>query len=173
MVTYHDVSLYQQTYGNDTHVYSVYMMHRYIHEHRSEVSRETISIRKFRKWTMNPIWGNPNTMVSRKRWSIRAILDFPENPDFQYDRGAMMRADLRFPIIVALTIFDTYVVMDGNHRLAKSIANERETIDAYIFADRDLMRKFKIGATNARTYARARDMTKHDYDQLYDQRFRS
>lgn len=192
MVTYSDNTLYHQTFSSGGNTYSVYMMHRFFHDNPREsddagFSRHSVSIRLLGIWCDYAIWQSYDGRVG---WGIhdivRAIRDARAGREVQVQgyndehyraqiiahMNASERADLRYPIIVTRNIFDGYIVIDGNHRIAKSILQDRRYVRAINIEDRDLMAKFKIGPESPRLREQLRSMTKKDFDDLYERRFR-
>ena len=73
----------------------------------------------------------------------------------------IMESDTMYPIIVESDLF----IIDGMHRLVKSVINNKKIIDAYVF-DKKLMKKFIVGARYEKI-----NLKLNDYIELYNQRF--
>ena len=124
--------MYNQVFCDGQNVYSVYMMHRYVNDNKDNLKIQDIPISKFeciRNWT---IWGGRD-----ERWSINDVL---KNPDkYQKDYKNIIKADLKFPIITVHNPLDVYQILDGHHRLGKSIPTKKKIIKAYVFTNPSLL----------------------------------
>jgi hypothetical protein len=161
--------MYYQTYSDGQNVYSVYMMHKYVNDNKDKLKIQEIATAKFdymREWKIWGNWGNPQ---NRERWSIDNVL---KNPDkYQKDYKNIIKADLKFPIITVYTPLDTYYILDGNHRLGKSILGKKKIMKAYVFTDPNLLKKFKLGKESKTLREKIEKLKKKDFDSLYDERF--
>jgi hypothetical protein len=64
---------------------------------------------------------------------------------YKEDMDRINKADLGYPIIVHKND-----IVDGMHRLLKTISQNKKVIDAYVFDD-TLMKKFNLGKRTSKT----------------------
>jgi hypothetical protein len=165
---YKDNSLYKQTYSDGNNIYSVYMMHRYVNEHKEPIYE--IPIRSFKHYIQYQIWGDWSNPYGSDRWSISDVLKNKEK--YQRDYKNIQKANLKFPIVTVKNPFEQYAILDGNHRLGKAILNKRKIIRGYVFTDPKLIKKFKIFSQTKKNWTKLDAMTKKDFDVLYGKRFK-
>lgn len=117
-------------YSNKSTVYSVDLMFVYLNRHKHKVTEinvdSLIDQTKYKGW-----------FHGRKKISPMNVINNPKL--YKEHMKRIKDADLSFPIIM-----NKGYIIDGMHRLMKSIAEGHETISAYVF-DAKLMKKFKIG----------------------------
>jgi hypothetical protein len=141
------------------------MIHKYVNINKLNVQK--LPLDKFKHIRDWDIWGDRED--SKKRWTINDVL---KNPDkYKRDYKNILKSDLKYPIITIYTPLDTYFIMDGHHRYAKSIMEKRKTIDAYVFTDPKLMKKFRLGKQTRTIWDKIDKMTKKDFDALYAKKF--
>ncbi len=159
--------MFRQTYNDGQNVYSVYLMHLYVNNNKLNV--HDIPLNKFKHMIDWKIWGDWTDQNSSEQWSIKDVMHDPKK--YKRDYRNILKADLKYPILTAQTPMETYIIIDGNHRLAKSIMLGKQSIKSIVFTDYKLFRKFKIGKQVSATWRKINAMTKHELNVLYKQRF--
>lgn len=155
--------MYKQTFSDGENIYSVYMMHKYVNNNKLDI--HDIPLPKFKRLLNWKIWGDPNGEM----WSINDVLQNPTK--YKRDYTNILKSDLNYPIITVYTPLDTYLIIDGNHRYAKSIITKRKTIKSYVFVNHSLIKKFKLGKQTKSVWNKIKKMKQKDFDELYKKRF--
>jgi hypothetical protein len=144
-----------QTFSDDKNVYSVDMMFAYI------------NLFSPKHILLNVIDLSHN--LSFKGWGDKKISYAPnevlENPGkFKEEIKRIHNAELKYPIIVTSSGF----IVDGVHRLCKSILSNRNKIKAFVF-DKSIMTKFVVN--KKRDWKAVDEMKIHEFIELFVKRF--
>jgi disulfide oxidoreductase YuzD len=89
------------------------------------------------------------------------VLTDIQNKKYTKEVARIKNADMKYPIIID----SNYNILDGFHRYAKHIIDNKKTIILVIF-DKKLMKKFIIGKRNEKC-----NLEINDYIQLFHKRF--
>ena len=84
-------------------------------------------------WVYPPVWNKGKCFIS-----IYQVLMQPKQFPKHIDRIA--RADTQYPLIITDDIFDPYgSILDGNHRFAKLILQQKETVNVVKLSQAELL----------------------------------
>lgn len=161
--------MYKQTWTNGSDIFSIYLMHKYIDK--------MLTVDKSK---LHPLELPVSTFEYLKDWEIwddgckfddviNAKKNDNETCQKQFDRA--MDTDLSYPIIVFKDVVGQYKVLDGHHRLVKSIVKKKKNIKAYNLSSPFLMEKFHLKKYNVRNWNEIQKMTKKQFDDLFKERF--
>ena len=145
-------------------LYSVYLMHKYVNKFKPK--KVDLDINNFLYVQHMPVWTDRKLNMSMTIYN--AIERFKK---CSTDYEKILKADLKYPIICTYDPLDTYLVMDGYHRLGKAFLLKKKTIKAYVFTDPKLLKKFKLGPLHDDTYKKLDKMTQAQLDKLFDETF--
>lgn len=122
--------MYDHTYSTDGRVYSVNMMFLYINENKPKEVQLLVEDLKYQ--LEFACWGSEDD----NGYTPLSVLEDPISRPSEYKR--IVGVDLSYPIIVSGGF-----IIDGMHRLAKSVLQNNKYIAAYIF-DAELLDTFII-----------------------------
>ena len=143
--------LITEYYSDDKYKYSTALMFAYINLQKPKKVKIKTSTLLF-NLDLN-CWDN-NTKPSD-------VISCLTDEKYKDEVNRITKSDTKYPIIVDSNLF----IIDGMHRLVKSVINNKKTIDAYMF-DKKLMKKFIVGARDEKI-----NLKLNDYIELYNQRF--
>lgn len=107
-------------------------------------------------------WGNPET------GNLYSPMDVINNPKkYKKEMQRIKRSNLRYPIIVHIKRNKVYIV-DGTHRLVKSILVNKKDIKVHVF-DSKLMRKFLINKKG--NWKAVLEISVHQYIESFEKNF--
>lgn len=89
------------------------------------------------------------------------VLNDMKNKKYKDEVARIKKANIKYPIILD----SNYNILDGVHRYVKHIAENKKTINVYIF-DKTLMKKFIIGKRDEEN-----KLDLHDFIALFNKRF--
>lgn len=149
-----------QTYSDNKLIYSVDMMFTYINIYKPKSS--TMPIEKLKHNLDFNGWGTPET------GNLYSPSDVIKNPrKYKKEILRIKRSDLNYPIIIHIKRKKAYVV-DGMHRLVKSILSGKKDIKVLVFSSK-LMRKFLINKKG--NWKEVSKMSLYQYIELFSLRF--
>ena len=147
-----------QTHSNGKKIYSVDMMLAYINIFKPDYI--LIKVDDLKHHLEYSGWGEPGGA----KYSPRAVLANKTKYIEEYSR--IENVNLKYPIIS--TIGANGDVIDGIHRLTKSVLLNKKYIKSYVF-NKSLMKKFLIDKNGNRE--KIRNLQTHDYITLFYKRF--
>lgn len=89
------------------------------------------------------------------------VLNDMNNEKYKYEVLRIKNANIKYPILLD----SNYNIIDGMHRYAKHIINNKKTITVYIF-DKKIMKKFIIGKRD-----QVVDLNIDDFIKIFSRRF--
>ncbi len=138
-------------FTDNTYTYSIALMHAYIHLCNPRKTKLSVDDLKFNlDYTC---WENNVRPID--------VLTDIQNKKYTKEVARIKNADMKYPIIID----SNYNILDGFHRYAKHIIDNKKTIILVIF-DKKLMKKFIIGKRNEKC-----NLEINDYIQLFHKRF--
>lgn len=143
--------LFIEYYSDDKYKYAIALMFAYINLQKPKKIKIKTSKLIFNLDLHS--WEN-NTKPSD-------VISCLKNDKYKDEVKRITESDTKYPIIVDSNLF----IIDGMHRLVKSVINNKKIIDAYVF-DKKLMKKFIVGARYEKI-----NLKLNDYIELYNQRF--
>jgi disulfide oxidoreductase YuzD len=145
-----------QFFSSNKNIYSVDMMFAYIN--LTKPKHIFITVNDLSHNMMFKGWGNFKT---KHVYSPNDVLDNPLQYKDEINR--INTSDLKYPIIV----YNGNIV-DGMHRLSKSILTNQTRIKAYVF-DKELMTKFLVNKTG--DWKKVDDIGIHQFIEMYVKKF--
>ena len=147
-----------QTYSNNNKIYSVDMMFAYINIYKPKSQKVYIKTLLHNLEHKGWSGGTPN---KSDRYSPLDVINNPKKYKNEIER--INKANLKYPIIV----YNNYVI-DGVHRLTKSMLTNKKTIKVYTFTS-ELMKKFLINSSG--NWNKVDRMQTYDFIKLFYERF--
>lgn len=147
-----------QTYSDNNYIYSVDMMFAYLHFNKVKSIKYKIDENILKNLDYSG-WGDP---IKNIKYSPKQVLNNPSKFPEDYDR--IQNADLKYPIIIT----GDGNIIDGVHRLTKSVLLEKKYINAYVF-DNKLMKEFIIAKHN--DWNKVDNLKTYQFIILYVERF--
>ncbi len=120
------------TFTSHNKIYSVDLMFRWAKEKKPKI--HNISVKKLAKNMFHACWGSERNELVKP---IDVINNKDISPGHYYK---IKHTDLKYPIFIT----GNYLVIDGMHRLSKSIMEGVDTIKCYIM-DKKTLDKFHVG----------------------------
>jgi len=137
-------------------IYCIDMMIAYVEIFKPQINY--VNVENYVEELHYDSWGEPENNIF---FSPMDVINDPKKYKEEYKRT--MDADLKYPIM----IFNNNVI-DGYHRIAKSIIQKKSKIKAYVFTNEE-MKKFIINRTG--DYKKVMKMEEHDFITLFYKRF--
>lgn len=145
-----------QTFSDNNKIYSVDMMFAYIHLFKPK--HTLLEVSDFLSTLEYKGWGGIKKSIA---YSPRDVLANPKK--YKNEIDMIEEADLKYPIIV-----HNGNIVDGVHRLCKSVLMNKRKIKAYEF-DKALMAKFLIN--NEKDWDAVDNLKLHELIVLFVKRF--
>lgn len=143
-----------KTYSDEKYIYSVDMMMAYVNTHRVPVIKLDLDENL---WQLKQnVWGD---------YSPEDVLQHPDKKKYAENVERMKEADLSYPIFVT----SKHVIIDGYHRILKTVQSGKSSIKAYVF-DQLLLRKFIVNKDLNYAAVHQR-LSIHELLELYQKRF--
>ena len=148
-----------QTYSDNKYIYSVDMMFAYLYFNKMKPVKLKINDNILKNLEYSG-WGDP---IKNIKYSPKQVLENPEKYPEDYER--IKKADLKYPIIIS----EDGNIIDGVHRLAKSVILDKIYIKAYVFNNK-LMKKFIIAKRGE--WNKVDELKVYQFIVLYIERFK-
>lgn len=147
-----------QTYSDNNYIYSVDMMFAYLYFNKMKPTKYIIDDNILKNLDYKS-WGDP---IKNIKYSPKQVLKNPDKYPEDFER--IKKANLKYPIIIT----EDGNIIDGVHRLTKSVLNNKKYINAYKFNNK-LMKKFIIAKKG--DWDKVKKMKLYQFIILYIERF--
>ena len=147
-----------QTFSDNKYIYSVDMMFAFLYFNKIKPIKQIINDSILVNLDYD-CWGDP---VKNEKYSPNQVILNPKMYSNEYKK--IIDSDLQYPIIIN----EQGNIIDGMHRLMKSVLFNKKYIRAYVF-DNKLMKKFIIAKNNE--WNKVDNLKTYQFIILYAQQF--